>query len=384
MLLSEDPNQAFSIWQPDYIDSVGALYLQTRLQREVFHSKPQILDHLNSQSFADHPVDRTTSYFVVAYTANEPTIKSKPDRDATLLFTGDVMLGRGVATLAGAKGLDAPFQGLSALFNGTGAVLVNLEGPLAAPARPEAPLRFHFAAEFAPVLARAGITHIGLANNHTLDQGAPGLAQTREILHSAGLTPIGQPAWNAEPEVTRMELGGTPVLVSGFNATEPYFQLERKTTFLRKLRAENPRALIAVSIHWGHEYMPRANAVQRRFGQAFIEAGADLVVGHHPHVVQDLERYHGGLIVYSLGNLIFDQWAKPETRTGLMLRVNTSDRTVELIPIDTASSIPSVAPPALRSRTLAELALISPPELMREILSGRIGISVRKRGLIAN
>lgn len=377
VLLSEDPNQAFTIWQPDFIDSVGALYLQTRLQREVFHSKPKILDHLNSQSFADHPVEQTTSYFVVAYTAGDPPPEAEPGRDGTLLFAGDVMLGRGVANLAETKGMDAPFQGLASAFHGAGAVVVNLEGPMATPNRPEAPLRFHFAPEFASALGHAGVTHVSLANNHTLDQGPQGLEQTRASLRQAGLTPFGHPAWNAVPEVTRIDLAGAQVLAVGFNATEPYFQLDRKTAFLKQLRKENPRALIAVSIHWGHEYMPRANPVQRRFGRAFIEAGADLVVGHHPHVIQDLERYQGGLIVYSLGNLVFDQWAKAETRSGLMLRVSPSDRGVQLIPMDTGSPIPSMAPSALRSQTLTALALICPPELKGEILSGRIRISVR-------
>lgn len=376
VLLSEDPSQAFLLRQPDYIDSVGALYLQARLQREVFHSRPLILEHLNSQRFANHPVDRTTSYFVVAYVPSTSPKEAAYRREMSLLFTGDIMLGRGVAELAERKGLDQPFQGMSELFHQSDAVVVNLEGPLSPPLRPEAPLCFHFAPSFASAMAQAGITHAGLANNHGLDQGSDGLAQTREILRRTGLTPLGDPAWDAEPEAARVDRDGIPIRLVAFNATGPYFQLARKTAFLKRLRAEDPHALIIVSIHWGHEYMPRAHEMQRRFGRAFVDAGADLVVGHHPHVVQDLERYRGRLIVYSLGNLIFDQWTRPETRWGLVLKVLLQDRVCELIPVDTHDGSPYPAGPELRSHALAALARISLPELKEEILSGRIRIDL--------
>ncbi len=374
VLLSEDPARALTLVQPDHTDSIGAFYVQARLQREVFKSHPHILEHLNSQAFADHPVDRTTSYFVVAYTPDfPPDMKSRGD--GSILFTGDVMLGRGVAALAQRHGLDHPFTGLASQFQSATAVLINLEGPLSPPLRPEAPLRFHFAPEFASAMASAGVTHASLANNHGLDQGPEGFVRTCNYLRESNITALGHPAWNTKPAATSLNIGGRSLRLVAFNATEPYFQLKENSAFLRHLRSDAPQAFIAVSIHWGQEFMSRAHTEQRRFAHAFIEAGADLVVGHHPHVVQDLERYRGRIIAYSLGNLIFDQWAKPEASRGLILKLQLKESLLELIPVDTTGTYSSLTQGSSRQHALEALARISPEELRKEILDGRLQLT---------
>lgn len=372
VLESEDPAQALTLVQPDHIDSAGALYLQLKLQREIFKSHPRILEHLNSQSFADYPVDRTTSYFVVAFTPDPKPQIATTRGDGSILFTGDVMLGRGVADLAHRHGLDHPFTGLAPHFRAASAVLVNLEGPISAPLRPESPLRFHFEPNFAASMARAGITHAGLANNHGLDQGPEGYAQTLAHLHEVHITPMGHPTWHSLPEAVSLEIGGCPIRLVAFNATEPYFQLKRNVAFLRRLRSESPKAFIVVSIHWGQEFLSRAHATQRHFGHAFIDAGVDLVVGHHPHVVQDLQRYHGRVIAYSLGNLIFDQWARPEAARGLILKLRPAKAMLELMPVETTGPYPTLAQENSRQEALNALAERSPSELQQEIRTGSL------------
>ncbi|HJV91248.1 MAG TPA: AmmeMemoRadiSam system protein B [Holophagaceae bacterium] len=370
VLLSEDPARALTLHQPDHLDSAGALYLHGRLQKEVFQSRPHILTHLNSQRFADHPVARTTSYFVVAYTPDGPDATAIPQGDGSFLFGGDVMLGRGVEAEIRRTGPTHPFQDLTPLIRSASGMLVNLEGPLSSPLRPAAPLRFHFDPTIATALAGSGITHAGLANNHGLDQGPAGLDATRGHLQSAGITPLGHPGWQASPEVTSVTLGKARLQLVAFNATEPYFPLSDRLAFLRTLKAQDPAALLVVSIHWGQEYLTQPKPVQQRLGRAFVDAGADLVVGHHPHVIQGLERYRGRLIAYSIGNLIFDQWSDPRTADGLILRLRPELGVLELVPLDTHARPPHVAGGAGRARVLEYLRSISSPVLHREIMQG--------------
>ena len=83
--------------------------------------------------------------------------------------------------------------------------------------------------------------------------------------------------------------------------------------------------LIFVSLHWGEEYQLQSNVEQQRIARALIDVGADAVIGHHPHVIQEVEEYNGGWIFYSLGNFIFDQYFSPETMEGLVASVTVQD-----------------------------------------------------------
>jgi len=101
--------------------------------------------------------------------------------------------------------------------------------------------------------------------------------------------------------------------------------------------------VVIVSMHAGTEYQPKPNDQQRQFARAAIDAGAKVVVGHHPHVVQPAEEYHGGVIFYSLGNLVFDQFQRKETQQGLLAEVLFLGPTVmkyELLPVDIVRTAP--------------------------------------------
>lgn len=361
VLLYGDPASAFTLREPGHIDSSAALYVQTRLQQEVHHSRPVILDHRNSRDYAPDAADRTTSYFVLAY-------QGQPRPEASLLFAGDVMLGREVEVRMRRRD---PFRDLAPLLGRAGAAVANLEGPIAAPER-TGPLCFHFPPESAEALARAGFTHLQLANNHALDQGQAGLDQTRDRLRQAGLAGLGDPSWEAEPQAEPVQVGPERVLLVPWNATGPYVQLSRMTEFLGGLRALHRRARIVVSVHWGTEYHGLADPRQTTLGRALVDAGADLVVGHHPHVVQNVERHNGGLIFHSLGNLVFDQWRREETRDGLLLKVTFPGGALrcELLPVEGRHAQPRLAEGLVRSRALAALAAKSSPELGPGIQAG--------------
>lgn len=102
--------------------------------------------------------------------------------------------------------------------------------------------------------------------------------------------------------------------------------LEKVREKIKEIQAKND--IIVISMHWGEEYKLRSNFQQQKLGRALIDAGADLIVGHHPHVIQEIEKYKHGWIAYSLGNFIFDQWFSEETMQGLILEVKIKDKNI--------------------------------------------------------
>jgi len=102
--------------------------------------------------------------------------------------------------------------------------------------------------------------------------------------------------------------------------------------------------LVIVNIHWGVEYEHFFNPYQKEWGRALVDAGADLIIGHHPHVVQGMEIYKGKPIFYSLGNFIFDQYFSEATQEGLALDINYKDGelTINFLPYKSAQSAPKL------------------------------------------
>ncbi len=108
--------------------------------------------------------------------------------------------------------------------------------------------------------------------------------------------------------------------------------------------------LVVVSLHWGNEYETSHNSEQERIARALIDAGAQLVIGHHPHVIQTVAEYGGGYIAYSLGNFVFDQNFSPETKTGLLLKVTLKDKRISQIEQIKIAFTPSYQPYLFSSR----------------------------------
>jgi poly-gamma-glutamate synthesis protein (capsule biosynthesis protein) len=367
------PAGALGLHQPGHIDSAAALYLQGRLQREFFHGRPVPLDHGNAQDHVDEPLADSTSYFLVGYQAPRPEAgdRGRPS-GASMVLAGDLMFDRGVAELMDRRGPDHPLSELAPVFRRADAAVANLECPLVAEPSRRAPLTFHSPPGTAAMLARAGLTHLHLANNHALDQGPEGFRETCGHLRAAGLTPMGHPSWEAEAGPEPVQVGAQRVLLVPLNATEPYFQLSRHAAAVAALRELDPGAVVVATLHWGSEYHTRAGSGQAHIGRALIEAGADLVVGHHPHVVQDIERHRGRLIFHSLGNLVFDQWRRPETRDGLLVEVSFPGGRIhcDLLPVEGRRAHPRLAGEPDRTRALGALAARCEPEVADGVLGG--------------
>jgi poly-gamma-glutamate synthesis protein (capsule biosynthesis protein) len=236
----------------------------------------------------------------------------------TLVFVGDVMLGRGVAaSLAGDWAV--AFADVRPWLSEADVALANLESPFTR--APFAGGRYDLRAspEAVTALAAAGFDIVSLANNHALDGGEAGLAETLDTLHSSGIMAVTDPAiagtsHTARRSVVTLKIGAQRIAVLGFIDTGAPLDTAR----IAQVSADAD--VVVVTIHWGSEYFP-VSPRQRALAHSMAAAGADIIVGHGPHVLQPVEELEGTLVAYSLGNFLFDQ-PFPDTRLGAALRVS--------------------------------------------------------------
>ncbi len=283
-----------------------------------------------------------------------PTGAEGQEGEAILVFLGDVAPGRSMEAQLERYGPAYPWEGLEPLFKEADLVTANLEGVLATRGSPMDKsylIRAH--PSTGQTLVAAGFDLVHLGNNHALDYGQVALDQTMGVLEDLGIGWIGA---GSSPEMAHhpaiMDLNGLRVAILGYAAARWNGSEDMPATDLiawaeqdavqADVRAARDRAdLVIVQLHAGTEYATSPSPDQVRFARAAIDAGADLVVGHHPHVTQTVERYRDGLIVYSLGDALFDIPRQAAMR-GHLLRVHaTSEGLVqaELWPFWIADSI---------------------------------------------
>jgi len=283
-----------------------------------------------------------------------PTSQITPDlnlmegsRHIKLLFLGDVMLGRYVRTLMEKKSHDYPFELVreSLLSDKFDRVIANLEGPIVeVPNRAQSGTNFGFAPDTAKILKRNGIDIVSIANNHTLDQGEKGFESTKKYLAENAVEFFGNPILPTESEVLIKEINNKTFAFVGFHDAVRRLDDKKAIDLVKKIDPQVDHVIIF--IHWGQEYKKTPSQRQRELARAFIESGADLIIGHHPHVTQTIEDYKGVHIVYSLGNFIFDQYWSRETQKGTAIEAvfssSTGDDSIQLFehPIDLPESRP--------------------------------------------
>ncbi len=235
------------------------------------------------------------------------------------------------------EGFDSVFSDVKNMIAGMDIAEANLEGPFTNNPSvtlgvKNAPLQFTFDPALAPKLKALGFTTFGLANNHTDNYGAAGLASTRSTLLNAGLKYFGDPD-NQDQISTVMTVRGVKIAFVGFD--------EYTEKNLDKVLAEITRLrplvdFIVVQPHWGVEYQPTQTKFQEDVGHAMIDRGADLIVAASPHVVQPIEMYKGKPIFFSLGNFEFDQNFSDATTHGLAVQV---DLTPIFSPVATTTTV---------------------------------------------
>ena len=258
--------------------------------------------------------------------------------EVKLLFVGDIMADRGVKGMVEkqfAKKYDALFAHATSLAD-YDITFGNLEGPISDKGKNAGSIySFRMSLAVAPALKRAGFDIVSVANNHAGDWGQEAFTDTLSHLGEYGIRYTGGGYdYSDAAGVTVIERKGVRVGFLGFSDVGPNWlrasggqagilTVDSDFDAIIK-RASRSVDVLVVSLHFGDEYQPLSNERQKALARRAVEDGARIVIGHHPHVTQELERYNGGIIAYSLGNFIFDQYFSPETMQGLALAVTVS------------------------------------------------------------
>lgn len=261
-------------------------------------------------------------------------------RSITILAFGDVMLGRYVRTLMDINGMDYPFRYIGDL-KGADFVHANLEGPIKEQyVRTGKAIEFRFKPDIAWSLKDSGINIVSIANNHALDQGWTGREDTKKHLNIAGIRYFGNPKDDLEDNAYIAEVAGKKIAFVGFDDVVYKIDGDKARELIARLDKEAD--YVIVSVHWGVEYVHTPTERKVNFAHDWIDNGADLIIGHHPHVVQTMEIYKGVPVFYSLGNFVFDQYWSGDTQEGLGVGIEIKENgyTVHLYPYSLPKSQP--------------------------------------------
>ena len=233
-----------------------------------------------------------------------------------------------------------PLESLRGLLSQADMVVANLEGPVTEKASLSETsvigARDNYFFTFDPVVATVlrdfHIGAVSIGNNHILNFKEAGVEETKKFLKEAGVDSFGSPL-PSDNRILVKEKGGVRVALVNYNQ----FVWEGKEKALADIEtAKRSADVVILYAHWGTEYVP-ALPKTKELAHEFIDAGVDLIIGSHPHVVQEKEVYQGKTIYYSLGNMVFDQYFSQETMTGLLVRATLDSAsqtfTFEEIPI---------------------------------------------------
>ena len=252
----------------------------------------------------------------------QPTPNVPPSQDGSILltmsFTGDVTIGGDVRKssksifdkeLDKQKGdLSFPFRNVKEIFAQDNMTLVNFEGTLTtAPINPdktENSFLFSAPPTYVQILTSGNIEAVSLENNHVMDHGAAGYLETQQTLKNAGIV------YSGGGEIGVYETQGVKIAMLSYQTFDQYSALfEQVPKDVTAAKAQYP--IVIVSFHWGNEKDYKPNDNQQKLGKMAIDAGADLIIGHHSHRINPIEIYKGKYICYSLGNFSFAGNTKP-------------------------------------------------------------------------
>ncbi len=268
----------------------------------------------------------------------------KNSKKETLLFVGDIMLSRAVASRINSIGKGDPrfpFLESANFLHSADLTFGNLEGPISSRGKNQGSIySFRDDPDVVEGLKFAGFDVLSTANNHIFDWGREALMDTDTLLRAGGITPIGTGRnYDEANSPAIFDLSGTKIAFLAYtnlypktleaDATNPGIS-DFDTEHIKKAieEARKRADIVIVSFHWGIEYRKTATEEQQKLAHEFIDAGADLVIGHHPHVPEEIEKYKGGWVAYSLGNFIFDQNFSKETMGGIAIRAVVENKKI--------------------------------------------------------
>jgi len=277
--------------------------------------------------------------------------RQNPGNMIRISAVGDIMLGGTSQPVLEDLGYDYPFEQVKHLFTDSDIVIGNLEGPLTNRDTPFADKDYLFKTppeRVAPALKKAGFTIMNLANNHIMDFGTGGMTDTLQALHQLGIETVGV------GDNLQQARQGTVIIAKNMKIGFLSYSLTFPKSFWasdnragtafgheHQIRADVRRMkkyvdILVVSYHWGQEKSMDLRDYQPILAHAAIDEGASLVLGHHPHVLQAVEQYRHGAIIYSLGNFTFGSYSRAADTSVVATAIFDGDRLhgLELVPIN--------------------------------------------------
>lgn len=282
------------------------------------------------------PSNQLAQQLPINVNENKATIQEK--EYTQLFFVGDMMFDRGIRYYAQKNGgNDFIFEKISSTLLDNDIVIGNLEGPitenksisLGTIAGSTNNYYFTFDPSWADTLYKNNVKIVNIGNNHILNFKRGGLYSTKKYLDQANIGYFGSPDY---PKSISSEINGTKITFISYNEFSYLPEgIEVKSTIEEIQKAKGFSDIIIVLPHWGIEYNLNVSENQRTIARDFINAGADIIIGTHPHVIEPIEIYKGKRIYYSLGNFIFDQYFNDDVRNsmGVIVKINKKTRQLD-------------------------------------------------------
>ncbi len=313
-----------------------------------------------------------------AFTDSSKVIEiSEAKEQKSIVFVGDIMMARDVERRLAYLGGEYVFAGVKDYFANK-FVVGNFEASIPQIHEPTPNFAFKFSVPVASLndLVLAGFTQLSLANNHSFDFGAAGYQNTFKSISDYTIKAFGHPSAINSDSVTYIDNGNKTVAIIGLSNL--YTAINKKSWDEIFKEAESKSDIQIVYIHWGEEYELIHSVSQEKLAKELIDSGVDIIVGHHPHVVQGIQKYNNGIIFYSLGNFLFDQYWEESVLTGLALELQENENgwIIDILPVESASVRlqPQFMTGETKSNFLKDLAKRSDISLKNDIEAGQISL----------
>lgn len=329
---TDNENEPLKNYQKQFITSALMNPSQSRFGAVTKEKSPQLQvleQYLTYKQSQKAQLLQTSNHQAIYQKSSDESV-STDETPVFLVSFGDMMLGRYVQTLMSRNTEDYAFSLIDNTYlKMNDLLLANLEGPIAKNAiQTSKTIAFRFLPSVVPLIKKYHFDILSLANNHALDMGTQGYTDSRELLTEAGILNFGDPRQLTDDTITKIVKNGQKLAFIGLE--EVVYDIDDGKTIeaIKKLSEEGYKVIVMP--HWGIEYVHKPNQRQRDLAHKMIDAGAFMVIGHHPHVVQAYETYNGHPIFYSLGNFIFDQYWSEDTQIGLTIALAFTTDKIEI------------------------------------------------------